>query len=93
MHLITHTWWLTILGVCIGGGAALCANMILFMMIGQINAQLPEADRIPQYRWGSEVRKKFKKQFPQSKLVFYLDTCVVVMVACFAVVIKFWVFS
>jgi hypothetical protein len=72
---------------------AVLANMISFIMIGKINERLPESERISYFWWGTEVRKRFKQLHPGNKLVFLLDSCVVMMIVCFIFLIKFWVLS
>ena len=77
---------------CLMASAAVLANMISFMMIGKINVRLPEGKRISYIRWGTEVRRIFKELYPGSKLVFLLDSCLVLMILCFAFLVRFWVF-
>ena len=69
------------------------ANMISFMMIGKINERVPESERISYWWWGTEVRKRFKQLYPGNKLVFLLDSCFVMMILGFVLLIRFWVFS
>ena len=69
----------------IGGSFAICANMISFVMIGKINERVPENEKISYVRWGTEVRKRYKQLYPESKLSLLLDVCVVLMVLCFPV--------
>ena len=80
------------LATCVDGAAALAANIISIKMINRINARVPEAQRISQYRWGTEVRQRFKLLFPGDKLTRWLDMSVVAMVLCFLLVVRFWVF-
>jgi hypothetical protein len=75
-----------------GGFFAIFANMICFAMIGKINERVPESDRISYFRWGTEVRKRFKKLYPESRLTLLLDLCVILMVICFLVLLRVWVF-
>jgi hypothetical protein len=79
--------------VLLGGSFAIFANMISFVMIGKINERVPENERISYFWWGTQVRKRFKRLYPDSKLTLLLDLCVVLMVACFALLLRFWVFS
>jgi hypothetical protein len=93
MQLITQISLPVLLAGCIGGSAAAFANMIYFMIIGKINERSPENERISYFWWGTEVRMKFKQMYPGSRLVLLLDSCVVIMILCFIVVIRIWVFS
>jgi hypothetical protein len=93
MQLTIHISWSVIFAGCIGASAAVLANMISFMMIGKINERLPESERISYFWWGTEVRKRFKQLYPGNRLVFLLDSCVVMMILCFLFLIRFWVFS
>ena len=67
--------------------------MISLMMIGKINERLPENERISYFWWGTEVRKRFKQLYPGNRLVLLLDSCVVMMILSFILLIRFWVFS
>jgi len=93
MQLTTHISWPLICAGCLGTSAAIVANMISFIMIGKINERGPKSDRISYFWWGSEVRKRFKKLYPANGLVLLLDSCVGVMIICFVLVIRWWVFS
>jgi hypothetical protein len=75
------------------GSVAILADMICFIMIGRINEQVPESERISYFWWGTEVRKKFKRLYPESKLNFLLNVCVILMVVCFPVLLWVWVFN
>jgi hypothetical protein len=90
--LITEISWPVIIAGCLGGSAAITANMISFMMIGKINEKVPESERISYFWWGTEVRKRFKELYPGNKLKFLLDSCVVLMVLSGALIVRFWVF-
>jgi hypothetical protein len=81
-----------ILGLVFGSFAIL-ANMISFIMIGKINERVPESERISYFWWGTEVRKKFKRLYPESKLTFLLNLCVILMVVCFPILLWVWVFN
>jgi len=85
--------WPVIISVCLGTTAAVAANMISFVMIGKINQRVPGDERISYLWWGTEVRKRFKELFPKSRLVFLLDSCFVMMVTCFVLLVRFWVFG
>jgi hypothetical protein len=93
MQLMTRISWPAILAACLGGTAAILANMISFIMIGKINTVLPEGKRISYLWWGTGVRKRFKQLYPGNKLVLLLDSCLVMMILCFIVLVRFWVFG
>ena len=76
-----------------GGSFAIFANMISFAMIGKINERVPERERISHFWWGTEVRKRFKELYPESRLTLLLDSCVVLIVVCFLVLLRVWVFN
>ena len=86
------SWWVIVAG-CLGASSAVLANMISLMMIGKINERLPENERISYFWWGTEVRKRFKQLYPGNRLVLLLDSCVVMMILSFILLIRFWVFS
>jgi hypothetical protein len=88
-----HVSWLVTFAFCLGASATVLANMISFMMIGKINERLPENERISYFWWGNEVRKRFKQLYPGNGLVFLLDSSVVMMILCFILVVRFWVFG
>jgi hypothetical protein len=77
----------------IGGSFAIFANMISFAMIGKINERVPESERISYFWWGTEVRKRFKELYPESRLTLLLDLCVILMVVSFLVLLRVWVFN
>jgi hypothetical protein len=77
----------------IGGSFAIFANMISFAMIGRINERVPENERISYSWWGTEVRRRFEHLYPESKLTLLLDLCIVLIVVCFLVLLRFWVFN
>ena len=93
MQLMTQISLPVIFAVCLGATAAVLANMISFIMIGKINTLLPERERISYLWWGTGVRKQFKQLYPGNKLVFLLNSCLVMMIFCFIFLVKFWVFS
>jgi hypothetical protein len=93
MQLTMHIAWPLICAAYFAASAAIVANMISFVMIGKINERVPEGDRISYFWWGSEVRKRFKQLYPGNRLVLLLDSCLGVMITCFVLVIKWWVFS
>lgn len=77
----------------LGGSFAIFANLISFVMICKINERVAESERISYFWWNIEVRKRFKRLYPESKLTLLLDLCFVLMVVCFALLVRFWVFS
>jgi hypothetical protein len=92
MPVITEISWPVVIGACLGASAAITANMISFMMIGKINEKVPESERISYFRWGTEVRTKFKELYPGNKLVLILDSSLVMMIISFMLGLRFWVF-
>jgi len=82
-----------ILLALLGGSFAIFANFISFMMIGKINERVPGGERISYFWWGTEVRKKFKRLYPESKLTVLLDLCVILMALFFLLLVRFWVFG
>jgi hypothetical protein len=89
MQLITQMSRSVIIAGCLMASAAVLANMISLMMIGKINERVPESERISYFCWG----KRFKLLYPGNRLVFLLDSCVVMIILCFIFLIRFWVFS
>ena len=75
------------------GSFAIFANMISYVMIGKINELVPENEKISYLWWGTEVRKRFKLLYPESKLTLFLDLCVALMVVCFVLILRVWVFN
>jgi len=82
--------WLVI---CAGTSAAVLLNMIYYIMIGKVNERLPESERFSYLWWGTEVRRRFKELYPGHRLVFLLDSCLVVMIVSFILLVKYWVLS
>jgi hypothetical protein len=93
MQFTIQISWVVIIAGCLGASAAILANMISFVMIGKINLRLPESERISYFWWGTEVRKRFKHLYPGNRLLFLLDSCLVAMILCFILLVRFWVFS
>ena len=85
--------WPVIIAVCLGTSSAVFANLISFVMIGKVNERVPESERISYLRWGTEVRRRFKLLYPGNRLVLLLDCCLALMILCFVLGIKFWVFG
>jgi len=77
----------------LGGSFAIFANMLSFIMIGKINERVPENERISYFWWGTEVRKRYKQLYPASKLALLADLFLILLVLCFLLLIRFWVFG
>jgi hypothetical protein len=77
----------------LAGSFAIFANMLSFVMIGKINERVPESERISYFWWGTEVRKRYKHLYPAGKLSLLADLCLILMVVCFLLLVKFWVFG
>jgi hypothetical protein len=92
MQSITLSLPVIMLG-CLGGSAAVLANLFSFMMIGKINERLPDNERVSYLWWGTNVRARFKQLYPGDRLVFLLDCSVGLMVLSFIVLIRLWVFG
>ena len=93
MQLTTLIPLPVIILACLGGSFAVLANMLSFVMIGKINETRAENERISYFWWGTEMRKRFKQLYPENRLTYLLDSCVVLMVLCFALLIRLWVFG
>ncbi|HKS82851.1 MAG TPA: hypothetical protein VJR23_15215 [Candidatus Acidoferrales bacterium] len=77
----------------VGGSFAVLANMISLIMIGKINERVPVSERLSYVFWGTEVKKKFKQLYPDSRLALLFNLCIVLMVISFALLLRFWVFT
>jgi hypothetical protein len=73
-----------ILGL-VGGAFALAANLVAFEIIAQINTRVCEGERVDFFRWGTEIRKKHRALFPESKLVLTMDVFGALMIATFLI--------
>jgi hypothetical protein len=82
-----------ILVVLVGGSAAVFANMIAFIMVGKVNEKSSEGDRVSYWTWDGSIRRKYKRLYPESKLVLAFDLTVIVMLLCFPVRLWQWVFA
>jgi hypothetical protein len=71
----------------IGGGFAVMANMLALVMVGQINEIVPEKERISYWGWGMGIGRKHKRLYPQSKLVYFFELCLVLTVICFPILL------
>jgi hypothetical protein len=67
----------------IGGAFAFAANMIAFEMIDQINAKVPEAERLGLLFWGTGIKKQHRTLYPKSRLVPAMNACMVFLVLTF----------
>lgn len=93
MQLTTLVPLRVILIALLGGSFAVLANMLSFIMIGKINDRVLENERISYFWWGTEVRNRYKQLYPGSKLALLADLCLVLIVLCFLLLIRFWVFG
>ena len=93
MQLTPHFTLRVIVILLLGGSCALFANILSFTMIGRINQRLPESERMSYFWWGTQVRRRYKKLYPGSRLVLLLDLCKILLVLCFPFLIWFWVFG
>jgi len=93
VQLNLHMSWYAIAAFLVLCAAAVCANVISWLMIGMINAKVSEDEQISYFWWGGEVRPRFKRLFPGHRFVFMLDACVVIMVLSFFALAKLWVLS
>ena len=64
--------------------AALIANMLSLTIVGQINQQLPESQRESYFWYDLRIRKRHHQLYPESKLVLFLDICIITVVLSFA---------
>jgi len=73
----------------IGGAFALVANLVAFTMIDQINRKVPEGLKVHWLFWGTEIKKKHRAIYPDSKLVSVINGLTWPMAACFLVLCWF----
>lgn len=73
----------TLIIAAIAGSFAICANILAFVMVEQINQKVVGNERVSFLAWDSRMRKKHRELYPQSKLAFAFDLCIILMVACF----------
>jgi hypothetical protein len=69
--------------MCLGGSFAILSNIIYFLMIGKINERVPPDQRVSYILWGSEVKRKYSRLYPESRLTLLLNVCVTLMLVCF----------
>ena len=88
-----------IIAVVIGSISGFTGNTLYLQMIDKINEYLPEKDQIPWIRvpWKTpsvkEIRRKYKMLYPDGGLVRLVDGCTALMVICFLVLLRYWVFA
>jgi hypothetical protein len=73
----------TLVAIAIGAGLAISGNLLAYVMIGQINQRSAENERLSYWGWDLRIRKKHRQLYPESRLVYLFDLCVILMVACF----------
>lgn len=93
MQLTTLVPLRVIVIALLGGSFAILANMVSFIMIGKINERVPENERISYFWWGTKVRKRYKQLYPAGKLALLANVCLILMVLCFLLLIRLWVFG
>jgi hypothetical protein len=69
----------------VGGVFALAANLIAFTIIDQINQKVPTDQRVGFFLWGTEIKKKHRALYPDSKLVLAMNICGNLMAVTFLV--------
>ena len=69
----------------IGGVFALAANLRAFTIIDQINQKVPEGQKVDWFFWGTEIKKRHRALYPDSKLVPGLNILTWLLVATFLV--------
>jgi hypothetical protein len=62
-----------------------CPNLIAFTIIGQINQKVPDDQHVDFFFWGTEIKKKHRALYPDSKLVLAMNICGSLMVVTFLV--------
>jgi len=73
----------------VGGGFTVAANLVAFTMIEQINQKAPEGQKVDFFRWGTEIKKKHRALYPDSRLVSVLNSLTWMAVASFLVLCWF----
>ena len=75
--------------VVIGASAALLANMLGLIIVGQLNQKLP-IDRPISYFWYDlRIRKQHHQLYPNSKLILLLNLCIIVIIVSVVLFILF----
>lgn len=93
MSLTTLIPFRAIVIALLGGSLAIFANMFSFVMIGKINERVPKSERVSYFWWGTGIRETYKRLYPAGKLLFLADLCLILMIVCFLLLVKFWVFE
>ena len=79
----------TILLLALGASAAIVANMLTVIMIGQVNRKLPEKEQISYVSWDIGKVFHFHRAFyPRSKFIHLIAICGAVMLASFVVLVS-----
>jgi hypothetical protein len=93
MQLFSQMSLFAVIALCCGTIAAIAANMLSLSMIGKINELASANEKISYLWWGGEVRSRFKKAYPNHRILFLQNICIAVMILSFIALVKFWVFS
>ena len=72
-----------LIAMAIGASAALLANMLSLIIVGQINQVLPENERMSYFWYDLRIRGRHRQLYPKSKLVSFLDICIFSMIVSF----------
>jgi hypothetical protein len=51
----------------VGGAFAHALNLVAFSIIAQINQKLAEGERVDLFIWGTDIRKRHRALYPESK--------------------------
>jgi hypothetical protein len=78
----------TLIAAALGASFAIFANLLSYVLVGRINERVPQNERVSYLWWDARIRNKHQELYPESKLVFLLNICAVLMVICFLFV--FW---
>ena len=73
----------SLVAIGVGASAALLANMLALMIVGQINQALPQNQHTSYLWYDLRIRKRHRQLYPNSKLVFLLDMCIFAMFMSF----------
>lgn len=64
------------------GTFAIIANMLALVIVGRINERAAENEKVSYLLWNASIRKRYKKLYPEGKLVYVFDLSVALMFAC-----------
>lgn len=78
----------TLIAIAVCGLSGFAANMFYFEMIDKINERVSEKEQISWIWWGTEVRGKYRRLYPEGRLTRYADGCTVLMVI--SIFFSFW---